>query len=268
MPEGQSQKLITKTVIKPARTTLKEPLKVILEKADVDYIRLFSGGHGDINPHETVIHRPIGISGLGDDCWVSSMPHEVAQLLARREDPDRKDLEDKRYASLVQEAAVKGLVTVSAEGVVSYPSGKKRLAFLGPIRDGAKKEVKAAKAAVQTWKGIKDKNKPEPPPPAKSMNQYVLEALNAMENDATAKEELAFIGYLNNKANVEVARKKFPTTYTTKSGAAFDTDQRSIGWAKGKSRAQLSTEIAKIFGFLGHESVDKLGPFIKSALGL
>lgn len=268
MSKDSKPKVITKTVTKPARTNLSDALKVVLEKGEVEYFRIFSGGPSDKCPHEAIFHRPIGITELSNEDWVSSEVGAVAQLLSRQKDPDEKDLIRKRQKAVRDSAVAKKLISdIADDGVLSYKDKTNRSDFLKAPREAAQKQVQLAKKAYKTWKDTKDKrSRGAAPPLPKALSAYLVEILELEQTSANAKEELAYIKHCNDASVTSAAKELHPSTYETMSGPSFDVPQHAIAWAHGMSVAQVKTECAKMIGFLGNGDATKLGDAIKDCV--
>lgn len=247
MSNNHSEKqIVTKTLVKPARTKLQEALKVTLEKGDVDYIRIFSGGFEGETPYESVIHRPIGITDLDDEKdWVWSSVQDVALLLARKKSPNAESIALDRFTFKKNAAVIAKLITVDGDGDVLYPDGTKRTDFLKPFREEAKKVAKSAKLRIKAWEEENKKTRNPNPPQKVNENAHVLRALKA-EVSPCSKAEIAFAEHMSSELINDCAVRACVDSYRTLKGAFAEVPQESIPWARGKVKGDVHRCIAKL----------------------
>lgn len=227
----------TKKVKVSPSTNLGDFLKVKLTESKIDYVVVWVGSPGKI-ASQVILHRPIGKTSLDDDEWIASDPSDVALLLTRVDNPRAKELKEKRDAFLRGAATDKKLISVSSEGIVSYPSGEDRNTFIKQPRADAEKLVKESKKELAAWKGMDKKTRPPNPPKKLNLNEELLKILRGMKSKS-ALEEIAYVEFLSNKANKDSAEEKYPDEFETMKGTYADAPQVGLKWAKSLTLVEV-----------------------------
>jgi len=167
-------------------------------------------------------HHPIGKTDLADRDWVATNTSDVADLVARREDPQEATLRTNRENHRFDAAIAGGLLLKGADNIVRYPSGIERQTTLAAARAAAKAQARQAG------------NKP-------TAMAYLahLSAERRVEEDAVRV-------FLTRDDIVGASVTAFPdSTYRTRSGPLGNRDQTALTYLNGMNRAQAEDTVVQ-----------------------
>jgi len=163
---------------------------------------------------EMVVHRPIGVTQLGEQEWVASIKADYEFLLSRKENPAGQEIRESRRIRAFQLASEKGLIQPfkDASTDITWPSGHNRTNGL-----------KDAKALLKS-------NSPN------TLNDVGSgELVYLSKEDAQAEQKLR--EFLQSKTVLQMIEKEIPDSFETCGGVYGDVPQVAVKPLKGLSLA-------------------------------
>jgi hypothetical protein len=213
----------TKKVVAKLNPVRKEPIELNGDKSlkgDSMVVLVVSATRS----HQFTIHRPIGVTPLGDGDWVVSNTADVPDLLKRQKNPHEGVVAMKR-ASLRVALAV-------SEGLLQAPTGTDGASYpgTGNYRNAV---LKAAKAKIKTdWAGD---GKPTP-------EQYI----DAIENPVDQNSERLLLAFYKRKEVIDQLEAEVPLPhFETLGGPMQDKPQLQVPSAQNMHRENLYDLVCK-----------------------
>lgn len=208
---------------------------------------------GPTGTKQFTVCRPIGITDLSAEReWILLPTGEVLGALAKVTDPGQGELNQARTKHTSEAATAAGHTVRGDDGKIYYPglSDKDRNTY----RQEAEAKLKVEAARI---KGTL------PEKPTKAEKGTIRDQLNRLHwSDFLPKEaqtaEHKLSKFLKSPATILEAEKAFPQEYYTPVGPYGDAKQRCIPWAKDKSLAMVTDEIARrIYGLVGERDEEE-----------
>jgi len=210
------------------------------------------------------LHRPIGITDLGNDEWVLSLGSEVETMINRRVDPDQAIINQQRGKVLTELTVKSGLlVKPTKESDVHYPPELK-------ISEPRRTVLDSADAAL---KADKEKRRAEyrlAHPEDRGLNnfKYTASILDFLPPQVRDQEE-KIRAFGKTPDVLKALTTVVPQTFRTGKGANNNTPQEAVPGLKGLTQAQVAQRLYQHLSNFGQPtaSASSAGGGVKSTKG-
>jgi len=207
---GSKKQIVTKKVSKALKISpvRNAPLEFSGDRRIKESVVITISSAGGFSRQLTV-HRPIGVTDLGDEDWVVSHTSDIAQLLATAKDPSADKLYEDRRVFKLESIIAKDptIIELDEQGQLHYKrdeaTRKKRI-------DDARKAEREANKSKAGWK-----------PTAGSFISFM--------DDKLGQKEIKLRQLLASKKLNEQAAIKHPQSYRTNYARGYSNNQKNSG---------------------------------------